>query len=415
MINPKSDYNYFASRNPGKIYVSKAFRALHFNKSMISTEKRFIKKVFVSKPSSEFTNIDGEIVLRELPISKFQINAVVYTNKDKSIMEFILQKFVWRPDNTLEPTDLSFSFTQEEFTNLLKFLSDLKFIDFTNKERFIIDDKTLDNNKILINLNPPNSDKVLVEVDKDLNEIFDKLSHLKASDKNSLLEVLKNNVLTKSDIDIITGRKDGLKEFKQNLIDTSKLSEPEWQNFFKQNDWIFGYGLEYRFLSILQKEASVSSIDLDGKNEVKSDYLLATKNFTVIVELKRPDTQLFERDKNRSESWRLSKDLTYAISQILTQKAEWEINSQHKNFDENGFPITQTTIDPKTFLIIGHSEQFNGTNKEDLIKRKTFELYRRNSKNIEIITYDELLERAKFIVNDSNEENLQIEDDGLPF
>ena len=31
------------------------------------------------------------------------------------------------------------------------------------------------------------------------------------------------------------------------------------------------------------------------------------------------------------------------------------------------------------------------------IKKKTFELFRRDSRNIEIITYDELYERAKFI------------------
>ena len=195
--------------------------------------------------------------------------------------------------------------------------------------------------------------------------------------------------------------------------------EPEWQTFFKNNSWIFGYGLDYKFLSILQKEASLSNVDLDGKNEVKSDFLLADNNFTVIVELKRPDTPLFEKDKNRSESWKLSKELTYAVSQILSQKAEWELNAQTKNYDEFGNLINQTTIDPKTILIIGDTKQFSGETKTDLIKKKTFELYRRNSRNIEIITYDELLDRAKFIVNDNdesiNETNTQTDNDDLPF
>jgi len=53
-------------------------------------------------------------------------------------------------------------------------------------------------------------------------------------------------------------------------------------------------------------------------------------------------------------------------------------------------------------LIIGTSEQFSGNNKESEIKSSTFELYRRNMRNIEIILYDELLERAEFIVNGSN-------------
>jgi len=34
-----------------------------------------------------------------------------------------------------------------------------------------------------------------------------------------------------------------------------------------------------------------------------------------------------------------------------------------------------------------------------MIKAKTFELYRRNSRNIEILTYSELYERAYYIVN----------------
>jgi len=64
-----------------------------------------------------------------------------------------------------------------------------------------------------------------------------------------------------------------------------------------------------------------------------------------------------------------------------------------------------------------NTEQFIGNTKTDLIKRKTFELYRRNSRNIEIITYDELLTRAKFIVNDNNESenDVTIDIDDPPF
>jgi len=203
---------------------------------------------------------------------------------------------------------------------------------------------------------------------------------------------------------------------KKELEKPYNLNEKNWQDFFKENAWIFGYGLDYRYLSILQKEASVSSTDIDGKNEVQADFLMADNNFTVIVELKRPDTPLFEKDKNRSKSWKLSKELTYAVSQILTQKAEWEINSSSKPFDSEGNPIKQTTVDPKTILIIGHTEQFTGETKTDLIKRKTFELYRRNSRNIEIFTYDEILERAKFIVSDKEEKKKEVPDyDDLPF
>ena len=59
---------------------------------------------------------------------------------------------------------------------------------------------------------------------------------------------------------------------------------------------------------------------------------------------------------------------------------------------------------------------------EAKIKMKTFELYRRDSRNIDIVTYDELYERAQFIVegnaNQESEENPDFDDfitDDLPF
>ncbi|MEA5425058.1 Shedu immune nuclease family protein [Arcicella lustrica] len=409
----QKEHYYFEQRNSDKIYVSKTFPFFYFN---FGNEKRYVKKVFEKENISEFFEVKGEILLRDLMVGKYQVSATVYTKDGNSLMEFILQRFTKDENNKLRPIkDTSFSFTQDEFTDLLKFLSDLKFLDFSNKDRFVVDGNSIPNNRILLNLTKPDPNKVFV--DKNLGDLVTKLTALKENEREQLLKTLKNGVFSKSDLDILTGRRDGLEEFKLKLNNSSQIDEPEWQSFFKNNSWIFGYGLDYKFLNILQKEASVSSVDLDGKNEVKADFLLADNNFTVIVELKRPDTPLFEKDKNRSESWKLSRDLTYAISQILSQKAEWEFHSQNKNFDELGNAIIQTTIDPKTILIIGDTKQFKGNTKTDLIKRKTFELYRRNSRNIEIITYDELLDRAKFIVNDNNdEENYSSKDDEeLPF
>lgn len=399
--NIQKEHYYFEQRNPDKIYVSKSFPFLHF-KGVITNEKRFVKKVFEKETNSEFVEVNGEIVLKDLLLGKYQVSATVYSRQDTNLMEFTLQRFIKDENDKIRPVkETSFSFTQDEFTALLKFLSDLKFLDFSDKDRFVVEGNSIPHNRILLNLTKPDPNKVLV--DKNLGSLVNKLTALSETEREQLLETLKNGVFSKSDLDILSGRRDGLEDFKVKLNNASQYDEPEWQTFFKNNSWIFGYGLDYKFLSILQKEASVSNIDLDGKNEVKSDFLLADNNFTVLVELKRPDTPLFEKDKNRSESWKLSKDLTYAVSQILAQKAEWELNFQTKNFDEFGNPINQTTIDPKTILIIGDTRQFSGSTKTDLIKRKTFELYRRNSRNIEIITYDELLDRAKFIVNDNIE------------
>ena len=190
-----------------------------------------------------------------------------------------------------------------------------------------------------------------------------------------------------------------METFYTQLYVKKEWNEPQWQSFFESNTWIFGYGLDYRFLTILQREAAVSSSDLDGKNTVESDFLMGSTDFTVMVELKRPDTPLFENAQNRSRSWRLSKHLVDAVSQILAQKASWEIEATKTCYNSQGDPINQKTCDPKCILIVGNKNQFSGSPREQDIKCRTFELFRRDSRNIEIITYDELYERANFIVN----------------
>lgn len=93
-----------------------------------------------------------------------------------------------------------------------------------------------------------------------------------------------------------------------------------------------------------------------------------------------------------------------AVSQILEQKASWQVKAEanaKKNYDANGELIDQRTVDPKSILIVGSDDQFSGKENERDIKLRTFELFRRNSRNIEILTYDELYKRAKFIVGHS--------------
>ena len=58
---------------------------------------------------------------------------------------------------------------------------------------------------------------------------------------------------------------------------------------------------------------------------------------------------------------------------------------------------------PKSFVVVGTLEEFisaNGINEEKL---GSFELFRKNLANPEIITFDELYERAKFIIQNTEQ------------
>lgn len=372
---------------PDTIFVSKVSE---FENSVTKekTSKRYIRKVYGEEESCEIVRVKGEFILRCSRTGRDQIKVIVHEN-DNSRMGFVIQKF--RGDTGNPYKDSSFSFYNNEFHELLEFLTLVRFIDLSNLNNF---KQSLSNLK----------QKVLVDQDeKDLVQAF---KTFKGESRLKLLEQIRDEKLTKEDLDILSGRKRGLETFYEQLYVEKDWNEPQWQSFFQKNTWIFGYGLDYRFLTILQREASVSSSDLDGKNTVESDFLLGSTDFTVLVELKRPDTPLFESSQNRSRSWKLSKQLVDAVSQILAQKASWEIEATKACYNSEGDLLNQKTCDPKCILIIGNKNQFSGNQREQDIKFRTFELFRRDSRNIEILTYDELYERANFIVNQKNHSSI---------
>ncbi|MEK6451946.1 MULTISPECIES: Shedu immune nuclease family protein [unclassified Myroides] len=232
-------------------------------------------------------------------------------------------------------------------------------------------------------------------------------------------ELLDNDIITSQDI-VNTGyRKNQLKIFERllnekNYLQQYKLNEEDlsnntkdeiaWQHFFNKNPWIFGYGLDYRYQSILQKEFSASNTDAAGKGQVNADFLIGDNYFTTFVELKTPDTDLFVNTgsgQNRSGSWCLSTKLIYAVSQILEQKAVGQIKLETEPYNSLGEKITQKGYDSKCILVVGNLnkevEESQDSSQIKEIKRKTFELFRRDSRNIEIITYDELYLRAYHI------------------
>lgn len=377
------EIHYYKLRDksgPDTIFVSKLTEFVN-SATWEKKSKRDIRKVFGEQESCEIVRVKGEFILRCSPTGRDQIKVIVHEN-DNNKIGFVLQKFRGDTGNPIKETN--FSFYDNEFHELLEFLNLVRFIDLSDTSNFKLSLSSL-REKVLVN--------------KEDKELIDSLANLHGDDRINFLEKIRESALSRQDLDILSGRKDGLAIFYQKLYVEQDWDELKWQQFFADNTWIFGYGLDYQFLSILQKEASVSNVDLDGKNTVNSDFLMGSTDFTVLVELKRPDTLLFENSKNRSHSWRLSQYLVLAVSQILAQKAAWEIKASHTNYDDNGNSIVQKTSDPKAILIIGRKDKIEGSPRDYEIKQKTFELYRRNSRNVEIITYDELYERAYYIVN----------------
>ena len=124
---------------------------------------------------------------------------------------------------------------------------------------------------------------------------------------------------------------------------------------------------------------------------------------------KKPSTALLQNNEYRNGAWAISSELSGAISQIQVNCAQWEISGSksEENREKLGERIT---VSPKGIVIAGSTSELDSWSK-----RNSFERYRRELHNPEIITYDELFERAKFIVDGELYEQQTLNDDDIPF
>ncbi len=179
-----------------------------------------------------------------------------------------------------------------------------------------------------------------------------------------------------------------------------------WHHFLKKHDWILGLNLEYRFIIEFLDEQKVGIPDSKGKGDPITD-LLGISEYTTLVELKHTNTKIFksEKSKGRANTWDFTTDFIEGISQCLGQKSELEKSFDVKDFtkeDSTRLSKDETqTVDPHTVLLIGNKKNefpVNQRNATNLIKNNTLERFRRNNRNIDVLTYDELFERAYHIV-----------------
>jgi hypothetical protein len=185
------------------------------------------------------------------------------------------------------------------------------------------------------------------------------------------------------------------KEFRDRLKGGG-FSEPDWQNFFEKNKWIFGYGLKYVLLRQIATQPQYGGGDVHGTGGQKGDYLTATEGqlkFTVLIEIKRPDTELLKSRMYRAGAWPASDELAGAVAQVQANCRKWELEGSGSEANSEALQGQSIfTVQPKGILVIGLLGQLDHN-----AKRTSFELLRRSISNPEIITFDELYQRAKFI------------------
>jgi Domain of unknown function (DUF4263) len=391
----KTEYEYFEARIKNRTYISKRFDDVYTGKS-----KRFSQRITDSEQQEQFVQVKAEATLSITYGDRHQLKAI-FIEDSRNIESLIIQCFTAESG---KPHKDAYSFRGYEIENLYKFLKTIKEIPLENELGTKVDDAHLD--KILLS-----------------NEQAGKIV---SENIDIVIEALKTNI-TSSDIIALGYRKAQLEKFER-LLEEVDFFEAEkerlkiigniktigdeqvWQKFFEENNWILGYGLDYIFNTPLEgrKLEQVVSGYSTFESGKRTDALMKTRgliNALCFGEIKTHVTDLLKQVKTsyRPEAWSISEELAGGVAQVhrTIQKSVKNILTKTEVKDEEGNISDEQLFlyTPKSFLIIGSLAEFISDNgKINETKYSSFEMYRQSLQNPEIITFDELLERAKYIV-----------------
>jgi hypothetical protein len=168
------------------------------------------------------------------------------------------------------------------------------------------------------------------------------------------------------------------------------LTESKWQAFFKENTFILSLAFPHPVI-LVQDQASVGGTLLNGKGESIADFLLRQK-FTgslALIEIKRPSSRVLEQKPFRGDLFAPHKDLTSAIAQVLDQRTQLQMNFTVKAQDPK---LKDSHISSVSCIVI------IGTTPGGVEENKSFDLYRNSTRDVAVVTFDELLSKLKEIL-----------------
>ncbi len=373
----------------GKTYISPPIKNSYDDERTV----RLVTRAIDQTESYTFAKIKKEIVLRETPGGKNIIRATVF-EEPRGISVISIQEYT---PSTGSPHKASFAFIGEEIPKLFKFIKDVITMQFGSQRYQRLSDDDIEH----------------IEITN--NQGLQMFLH----NQEMFTNIVRSGITTE-DVVAVGYRKKQLEVFEKLLTDSSYFDELKckkkctnenlWQKFFEKNQWIFGYGLGYVFLSGLDDkklEQVVQGYDINTHGK-RVDALMKTRGLIsnlCFVEIKTHVTKLLDDNAYRAGCFAPSKELSGAIAQVQGSVAAAVKNLSGKIYmtDSSGNPTGEEIYNyyPKSFLVIGSLSEFGTEYGINADKLRSFELFRRNIVSPEIITFDELFERARFITKNN--------------
>lgn len=333
-------------------------------------------------------------VLRKSPNGRSQVKFLI-RGTEKHITDIWLVRILTTRNGDLIRECIHFD--GQNAAHLIELVRSLEHVPVTGRQRARIDDTLM---------------AELLDNPSGLNSIY--------RNNPSAFRQLITDDTSARDVIAVAYRREQVEHFRRLLDDSAYFDKqltqirngrPEdvWQRFFESNPWILGISLTGQILTSwsnekLEQVVAGWSVTRAGK---RTDALLRTSGrirSLVFAEFKTHRTDLLDlrHGPYRSGCYGPSADLAGGVAQVqgTVHRALADIGERLASLAPDGSEVPDDhsyLIRPRSFLLIGSLDQLRGEQGGVHNDRfRSFELYRRNTVEPEILTYDEILARAEW-------------------
>lgn len=277
--------------------------------------------------------------------------------------------------------------------------------------------------------------------DQLLRDVFsdpEAIANVYAKDPDRFRALIESDA-NASDVIALQHRRDVAATMRRWLEDASAFAQanaaaggPEkaWQKLLEANPWVLGIGLGGQLFTSWEAgklEQTVVGRSIKGVGK-RADALLRTAGVVrslAFAEIKHHQTSLLG-EEYRSGAWSPSKEVAGAVVQVqqTVHLASRELGDYVMDQGDDGELLSAGTfvLQPRSYVIVGSLDQLTGESAGPIPdKVRSFELFRRNLHEPEVITFDELVARAEWHVEAAAQhadadgaESLEVTDPWVP-
>lgn len=217
-----------------------------------------------------------------------------------------------------------------------------------------------------------------ISVDSSQSELIEQFKSVIQGSEETAKTLIESGILSHDVYSAVSyiNKTKSLETFQDML--SKNLPESDWQDWFQENKWILGSD----FVRIVDDRR------IDTTNI--ADYLMQSfDGFLDIVEIKKPNDIPFWSNTKDHDNFIPSSALVKAITQCLNYIYSIEQKTNDAVFREQ---IGCKVVKPRCILIFGRSNDWDDEMK------KSFRILNSSYSQLSIMTYDQLLDRAKNVL-----------------